>query len=137
MYLESGFGNSVSTPGKENLQSFIENSPVGIHSVNEKGIIVFANKAELDLLGYDEDEYIGQPLSKFYHDAAIFEKLFLKLRKEGLLKNQQAKMICKDGSLKDVMVSCNFYDEGKNMIHSRCFTRDITEFKRSENLLLF
>ena len=136
MYLESGFENPLSTSGKENLQSFIENSPVGIRSVNEKGIIVFANKAELDLLGYDEDEYVGQPLSKFYYDSALYENLFLRLRKDGFIKNQQAKMICKDGSLKDILISCNFYAEGNKMIHSRCFTRDITEVKRSENRLL-
>lgn len=135
MYLESGLENSGSIFGNESLQSFIENSPVGIHSVNEEGVIVFANKAELELLGYQKAEYVGQPLKNFYHNKDLLEKHFLKLKSKGFLKNQQAKMICKDGSLKEVMFSCNFYSEGKKIIHSRCFTRDITEIKKSENLL--
>lgn len=135
MFLESGIENSSATRGKESLQNFLENSPVGIHMVDDNGIIAFANKAELDLLGYEEREYVGQPLRKFYHDTAYFDKLYQKFVNEGFLKNQQAKMICKDGSQKDVMVSCNFYSEENKLIHTRCFTRDITEIKKSENLL--
>lgn len=135
MNLEHGFKNSGFIAGRESLQSFLANSPVGIHVVNDKGIIAFANKAELNLFGYEEDEYIGHPLKKFYHDSAWFDKLYLKLRNEGSLKNQQAKIICKDGSLKDIMISCNLFSEDKKVIHSRCFTRDITEIKKSENLL--
>ena len=72
MHMEPGLPNPGSSFGTESLQSFIENSPVGIHSVNEEGIIVFANKAELSLLGYAESEYIGQPLKKFFYDAVFF-----------------------------------------------------------------
>jgi PAS domain S-box-containing protein len=135
MDLERGFKNSGSISGKESLESFLENSPVGIHIVNDNGIIAFANKAELNLFGYEEDEYIGHPLKKFYHDPDLFDKLYLKLRKEGALKNKQAKIICKDGSFKDIMISCNLFSENKKVIHSRCFTRDITEIKKSENHL--
>jgi PAS domain S-box-containing protein len=135
MNLEHGFKNSGFIAGRESLQSFLANSPVGIHVVNDKGIIAFANKAELNLFGYEEDEYIGHPLKKFFHDAELFDKLHLKLKSEGSLKNQQAKIICKDGSLKDIMISCNLFSEDEKVIHSRCFSRDITEIKKSENLL--
>ncbi|MEO8824001.1 MAG: ATP-binding protein [Ginsengibacter sp.] len=135
MFLESGIENSGATPRKESLQNFLENSPVGIHIADDNGIITFANKAELDLLGYKEGEYVGQPLIRFYQDHDYFDKLYQKLKNEGFLKNQQAKMICKDGSLVDVMISCNFYFEDDKLIHTRCFTRDITEIKKSENLL--
>lgn len=137
MYLESGIEDSSQITGKENLESFLENSPVGIHIVNEEGIILFANKAELELFGYDKHEYIGQPIKKFYYNPEINEHLYLKLRSDGSLINQPAKIIRKDGSIKDVLISCNvFYQEGK-FGHTRCFTRDITEIKKSENYLKF
>jgi PAS domain S-box-containing protein len=136
MYIEAGLADPGNSFGSESLQSFIENSPVGIHSVDEEGIIAFANKAELNLLGYAEREYVGQPLKKFFHDPVFFDELYSRLRKEGFLKNEQAKMVCGDGSLKEVMISCNYYSEGKKLVHSRCFTRDITEIKRSEKLLV-
>ncbi len=137
MYLESGFENSGPKTGKENLESFLENSPVGIHIVNDEGIILFANKAELDLFGYEKQDYIGQPVRKFYQEPDHIEQLWLKLRNDGSLINQSARIICKDGSVKNVLISCNVYYEGGKFKHTRCFTRDITEIKKSENFLRF
>lgn len=137
MYLEGEFESSRPNTGKEDLESFLENSPVGIHIVNDEGIILFANKAELDLFGYEKHEYVGHPANQFYDDPEYMEKLSLKLRKDGSLINQPAKIIRKDGTLKDVLISCNvYYVEGKYK-HSRCFTRDITSIKKSENYLKF
>jgi len=135
MFLESGFDDSGEKTGKENLESFLENSPVAIHIVNKRGIIVFANKAELDLSGYTQQEYIGQDVRQFYFDPEHIDKLSAKLRREGTLTNEQIKIICKDGSLKDVLISCNIYSVEGKFEHTRCFTRDITEIKKSENLL--
>ena len=41
------------------LRDFIENSAEGIHWVGPDGIILIANAAELSLLGYARDEYVG------------------------------------------------------------------------------
>jgi len=38
---------------------FVENASMGLHQVAADGTIIWANKAELDLLGYEEKEYIG------------------------------------------------------------------------------
>ncbi len=137
MYLEGEFENSGPSTGKEHLESFLENSPVGIHIANDEGIILFANKAELDLFGYEKQEYIGQPVARFYQQPEYIEKLALKLKKDGSLINQPAKIVRKDGTLKDVLISCNVYYEEGIYKHSRCFTRDITKIKKSENYLKF
>ena len=36
----------------------------GIHSLSEKGIILWANDAELNSLGYTAEEYIGHPVTE-------------------------------------------------------------------------
>ncbi len=137
MYLESGFDDSSSKGGKENLESFLDESPVGIHLVDSEGIVLYANKAELELFGYEKHEYIGQPAKKFFHDSDYIDNLSAKLRSDGELINAPAKIICKDGSSKEVLLSCNIYYEDGKFTHTRCFTRDITEIKKSENLLRF
>ena len=43
------------------LDEFFENAAVPMHLVDADGIIIGANRAELDLLGYSVDEYIGRP----------------------------------------------------------------------------
>ncbi len=42
------------------LNDFFENAAVAIHWVGPDGTILRANQAELDLLGYDRDEYVGR-----------------------------------------------------------------------------
>lgn len=42
------------------LEDFFENSAIGLHIVGGDGIIQRANKAELALLGYTAEEYVGR-----------------------------------------------------------------------------
>src|SRR3954452_25451038 len=43
---------------EEELRDFFENATVALHWVGPDGTILWANRAELDLLGYSADEYI-------------------------------------------------------------------------------
>src|SRR6185312_10333615 len=51
------------------FRDFVETSSVALHFVGPDGVIEWANQAELDLLGYTADEYIGQHIAKFHADA--------------------------------------------------------------------
>jgi PAS domain S-box-containing protein len=44
-------------------------------------------------------------------------------------------MRCKDGSIRDVLISSNVLWEDGKFLHTRCFTRDITDRKRAERAL--
>ena len=46
-----------------------------------------------------------------------------------------ATLRCHDGSTKDVLLDCSGYWEGERFVHTRCFTRDITERKAVEDRL--
>ncbi|MCJ8296302.1 MAG: PAS domain-containing protein [Colwellia sp.] len=52
----------------ENPLDFIKNSNIGIHTVSPEGIIDFANQHELNILGYAEEEYVGNHVSEFQFD---------------------------------------------------------------------
>jgi len=131
------FVNSTGLTGKEVDTNFLENAPIGIHIVNEEGIVLYANKADLVLCGFDEREFVGNQIKEFYADPNHVETLWKKLRENGKFTNENARRKCKDGSIKDVLISCNaYYLEGK-FRHTRCFTLDITEIKKSEGYLKF
>jgi PAS domain-containing protein len=51
------------------------------------------------------------------------------------LHNYEARLRCKDGALKTVLIDSNVLWQGDRFIHMRCFTRDITERKRVEAAL--
>lgn len=121
----------------EPIEDFLENSPEAVHLLDESGIILFANKAELNMLGYEKDEYVGHHISEFHADKDDFEFDPSRFSINKNIINLETKLKCKDGSLKDVLVSCNAYFEENNFKRLRCFSRDITHLKRSEKLLRF
>ncbi len=51
----------------EELTDFVENASEGLHRVGPDGTILWANQAELDLLGYEAHEYIGHNITEFHH----------------------------------------------------------------------
>jgi signal transduction histidine kinase len=52
------------------------------------------------------------------------------------VRDYEAKLRCKDGSFKYVLINSNVLFRDGQFVHSRCFTRDITDRKRLEKELL-
>ena len=48
------------------LTDFVENATVGLHWVGPDGTILWANRAEFELLGYAREEYVGRNISEFH-----------------------------------------------------------------------
>lgn len=117
------------------LADFFENAVECLHQVGADGTIMWANKAELTMLGYEEHEYIGHNIAEFHADQAIITDILRRLLQGETLHNYPACLRCKDGSLKDVLIHSNArWDDGA-FSYTRCFTRDITERKRWETEL--
>lgn len=112
------------------LQDYVDNAAIGLHWVDEKGIIIWANKAELNLLGYTEDEYIGHHISAFHIEQEKIDDILKRLSCNETFNAYESTLRCKDGSFKTVHISSNvFWDEGQ-FVHTRCFTVDVTEHKK-------
>ncbi|MCY0976893.1 PAS domain S-box protein [Chryseobacterium wangxinyae] len=124
----------------EELSDFIENGSVPLHRVNGDGIIIWANQAELDLLGYSKDEYVGLPISQFHNDADVIHEILHRLTHNEILNDFPAKLKCKNGGIKYVTISSNALFKDGTFVHSRCFTKDVTplikEEERKNKLLL-
>jgi PAS domain S-box-containing protein len=114
---------------KQELEDFLEYAAEGLHWVGPNGIILWANRAELELLGYARDEYIGHHIAEFYVDQAAIADVLARLARNETLREYEARLRCKDGSIKHVLVSSNVLWHDGRFVHTRCFTRDITELK--------
>jgi two-component system CheB/CheR fusion protein len=104
----------------------LDHAPVGIHCVDANGIIQWANQTELQFLGYDADEYVGQPISKFHADAPVLEDILCRLRRGETLHSSEARLRHKDGSIRIGSISSNVVWKEGQFVHTRCFTRDVT-----------
>src|SRR6476661_6575088 len=113
------------------LQDYVDNAVIGLHWVDAKGIIQWANQAELDMLGYSAEEYIGHHISEFHADQDKIKDILSRLSCDETLKGYESTLRCKDGSIKTVHISSNVYRENGKFIHTRCFTVDITEQKKA------
>ena len=118
---------------REELADFFENATIGLHWVGPDGKILRANRAELEMLGYSRDEYVGHYISEFHTDRAAIEDILQRLARHEEIVDWPAKLRAKDGSIRHVLLNSNVLWENNKFIHTRCFTRDITDAKQIED----
>ncbi|NDK48885.1 PAS domain-containing sensor histidine kinase [Rhizobium laguerreae] len=114
------------------LDDFFENSAIGLHIVSGDGIIQRANKAELALLGYASEEYVGRHIAEFHADAPVIGDILHKLSCGDKLDRYPARLRAKDGSIKHVLITSNSRFQDGKFVNTRCFTTDVTELFESE-----
>ena len=114
------------------LRDFLENAVVGMHWVAGDGTILWANKAELSLLGYERGEYVGRHISEFHANVSVIDDILERLSRKEELHGYEARLRCKDGAIRYVRIDSNVLVRDGQFVHTRCFTTDITEKKQSE-----
>lgn len=114
------------------LFDFIDKAPMPLHWVGPDGSILWANRAELELLGYAEHEYVGRNVAEFHVDAHVIADILDRLARGETLASCPSRLRCRDGTIKDVLISSNArFDDGE-FVHSRCVTVDVTGRARAE-----
>ena len=114
------------------LAEFLDEAPVAIHRIDAAGTIVWANRAELDLLGYSADEYIGRPLAAFCADHDVLAGLLDRLRRGETVRDCEVGLRARDGTIRHVLISENMRLDGRGGGVSRGFLRDVTAHRRTE-----
>lgn len=117
------------------LTDFFETASIGLHWVGPDGTVLRVNQAELDMLGYAREEYVGHHIAEFHFELSAIEDILGRLLAGEVLHNYEARMRCKDGRVKHVSINSSAYREDGKFIHSRCFTRDVTDRKRTVSRL--
>jgi len=114
------------------LNDFFENAPLSLHWTAPDGTILRVNAAELKMLGYEQREYLGHGVAEFFVDGYAAEDILRQLRGGESLHDYAARLRCRDGKVKEVLINANgLWDDGK-FIRSRWFILDITDRKQYE-----
>src|SRR5689334_11927175 len=114
------------------LRDFVETSTIGLHWVGEDGTILWANQAELDLLGYSREDYIGRNFAGFHADESVISDILVCLNRGDTLRDHPARLRHRDGSVRHVLINSSVLFEDGKFVHTRCFTRDITALKQEQ-----
>ena len=120
---------------EDDVADFMENAIVGLHKVAADGTIVWANRADWELLGYTREEYVGRNIADFHADHDCLRCIMGQLAGGKALREQPAVLKCKDGSLRHVLISSNAHFENGEFVSTRCFTRDVTRYRLTEAAL--
>ncbi|WP_437288905.1 PAS domain-containing protein [Sorangium sp. So ce406] len=111
----------------EDWQEFLDNASLGVHLIDANGKILWANKLELEMLGYRPEEYIDRHVADFHVDEDVVDQILCTLSGAGKLLSYPARLRAKDGSVKHVLINSNVYTRDGQFVHTRCFTSCISE----------
>jgi PAS domain S-box-containing protein/excisionase family DNA binding protein len=112
------------------LRDFVEGASIAMHWVGPDGTVLWANRAELDLLGYTREEYVGHDVAEFHADRAVVDRVLSRVTRGETVREQSARMRCKDGSIRHVLIDSSALWEDGEFVHTRCLVRDVTEVRR-------
>jgi len=117
---------------EQELSDFFENATIALHWVGPDGRVLRVNRAELEMLGYTRDEYLGHHISEFHADREVINDILVRLSCGEELHDYEARLRCKNGAIRHVLISSNVHWEDGKFRHTRCVTKDITERKQAE-----
>lgn len=120
---------------QQSLNDFFENSVVGLHWVDADGVILRANRAELEMIGYSKEEYVGRSITEFHADPEVIRDILDRLKKNEVIRNYPARLKCKRGEIKNVLMDSNVLWRDGKFVHTRCFTRDVTEQLKAQKAI--
>jgi PAS domain S-box-containing protein len=125
---------------EQNFRDSIESSPLGIRIVSQDGKMLYANRALLDICGYDSfEELEALPRKQLYTSESYAEhKRRIEERKRGdyVTPNYEVSILRKDGQVRNLAVSrAEVLWNGQKQF--QVLYQDITERKRSEEQLQY
>ncbi|WP_095204139.1 PAS domain S-box protein [Mesorhizobium carmichaelinearum] len=116
-------------------QDFFENGAVALHLVSADGVILHANQAELDLLGFSAEKYVGRHIAEFYPDRDVIDDILARLTRGEKITRYPARLRACNGSIKHVEITSSGHFRDGKLINTRCFTVDVTALERTRTEL--
>ena len=121
---------------EHDLTSFFNQAPIGLEWLSAGGSILRANQAQLDLLGYPAEEYLGHFLGEFCADPGGARELLARLAARARVSNLRLPLRHKEGTIRLVLVDAQpIWHEGE-FRYSSVFSRDISERVNLERRIL-
>lgn len=83
------------------------------------------------MLGYDPHEYVGHHIAEFHVDREAIDNILKRLAPREMLRDQPTRMRCRNGSVRDVLITCSAETQNGRFKHALCFTVDASGLHRA------
>ena len=107
---EGGLASKDQTIGQ--VEQFWDALPSVLWKLSAKGVILEANKAALDFLGYSKAEFQGRSVDEFLLSGLEFRDLAASVLATGKAHGLPSCLRCHDGSTRDVSIDASSEDGG-------------------------
>ncbi|MEW6732383.1 MAG: PAS domain S-box protein [Acidobacteriota bacterium] len=133
--LASAFNRMVDelTLSTSNIENIIQSMADSLIVLNPDITIKTVNQATLDLLGYQEQDLIGQPIDLIFAQDLCLETSFMSLSRSTMMNDMETSYIAKSGYQIPVSFSSSTIRNKQGEITGIvCVAQDITERKKDE-----
>lgn len=120
---------------EKRFRSIFDNSPLMMHSVDERGCLVGVNKKWLEETGYRQDEVIGRRIEETMiaeADRSEFAAGYYRLWRDGHLKDLTVQFVRRNGSVMNVLINSAITVDPKGHKIGIAVVENLTERKRAE-----
>ena len=117
---------------REDLEDFFDREMVGMHRESADGTILRSNQAELDMLGYSREEYVGRNVTEFHVEPPEAAEIRRRLQAGESVRDFEVRLRHRDGSIRHGLISAHARFEGGRLVDAHRITRDITPRKHAE-----
>ena len=115
------------TESQGELRDFVENANVPLRWVDANGVVIWANDAELTMLGYSRDEYVGHRFCEFMFDSSGADEHLQQLNAGQTFKAWKRPVVTKNGSVRTLLVDSTPYFYDGLFRYTRSISRDVTD----------
>jgi PAS domain S-box-containing protein len=118
-------------------QRFHQAGIINVLAIDEDLRIVYVNEAEKEFSGYKNEEQLNRPISDFYHEDGPTPSLIEHLKSGLPLQSAEATGVTKNKLFKCVLISSMIFVDKHHVKLTYLFIRDITIYKKKEDLLAY
>jgi PAS domain S-box-containing protein len=110
----------------------LDSITVPMHIVDLNGVIQYANQADLQLLGYSRDDYVGHSITELHVDSAAAQEHLQTLRGGVESHSFEVQLRHADGSVHSIQITAGPHASGTDTPYIQCFSNDVTVSRAAE-----
>ncbi|MBD2769455.1 PAS domain S-box protein [Hymenobacter sp. BT664] len=118
---------------EEKFRSIFESFQDIYYRTDEHGIVTIVSPSVREVLGYEPEEVLGQPVVNFYVDPQERVRADAEARRNGGLRNFETQMWHKDGYPVSMLVNARLVHGNEYMFSTEGIGRDVTEIRQMQD----
>ncbi|MDQ2771219.1 MAG: PAS domain S-box protein [Bacteroidota bacterium] len=116
---------------EEKFRNIFESFQDIYYQTNDEGLLTIVSPSVREVLGYQPEEVVGQPVALYYVDPGDPERVTAELKRSGGLRNFETQMWHKLGHPVSVLVNARFSIAGRRGTEG--IARDVTEIQQMQD----